>query len=57
MLAPTLLNLSVLSEQRGDEEGAGMYARRAAGVLADGAVTDDHPHLEAARERLAELAP
>jgi tetratricopeptide (TPR) repeat protein len=56
MLAPTLLNLSVLCEQRGDDDGARIYARRAAGVLAGGAVTDDHPHLLAARERLAELA-
>jgi tetratricopeptide (TPR) repeat protein len=56
MLAPTLLNLSILCGQRGDGDGARIYARRAAGVLAGGAVTDDHPHLIAARERLAELA-
>jgi tetratricopeptide (TPR) repeat protein len=57
MLAPTLLNLSVLCEQRDDGEGARTFARRAADVLGDGAVTEDHPHLQAARARLAELAP
>jgi tetratricopeptide (TPR) repeat protein len=55
MLAPTLLNLSFLSEQRGDRAGALSFARRAVAVLADGEVTGDHPHLIAARERLAEL--
>ena len=54
MLAPTLLNLSVLCEQRGDPAAARAFAVRAAAVL-DGAVTEDHPHRLAARERLAEL--
>ncbi len=54
MLAPTLLNLSALCEQRGDRILARALAQRAAGVL-DGAVTADHPHLLATRERLAEL--
>ena len=57
MLAPTLLNLSILSEQRGDRDEALRFARRAVEILADGAVTDDHPHLIASRARLAELAP
>ena len=55
MLAPTLLNLSVLSEQRGDPAEALTFARRAAAVLGDGAVIEDHPHLLAAHARLAEL--
>jgi hypothetical protein len=55
MLAPTLLNLSALCEQRGDLSQARVYAQRAAGVL-EGAVTDDHPHRIAARQRLAELS-
>ena len=54
MLAPTLLNLSVLCEQRGDLTAARDFAVRAAAVL-DGAVTADHPHRLAARERLAAL--
>ena len=53
---PTLLNLSALCSARGDAEAAQAFAQRAADVLGDGAVTDDHPHLLAARERLAELA-
>jgi len=53
-LAPTLVNLSRLCEQRGDDEQALELARRAVHNL-DGAVTDDHPILRAARERLAEL--
>lgn len=53
-LAPTLINLARLSEQRGDREKALRFARRAIENLA-GAVTDDHPILLAARERLAEL--
>ena len=55
MLAPTLLNLSALCSERGDAEGARSFAQRAADVLGGGAVTDDHPHLLAARGRLAEL--
>lgn len=55
MLAPTLLNLSTLSEQRGQPDDALTFARRALGVLGGGAVTEDHPHLDAARARLAEL--
>ena len=54
MLAPTLLNLSALCQQRGDRAAARAFAVRAAAVL-DGAVTEDHPHRLAARERLAEL--
>jgi len=53
-LAPTLLNLSRLCEQRGDRDQAVGFAQRAAANL-DGAVTGDHPILRAARERLAEL--
>ena len=55
MLAPTLLNLSALCEQRGNPSGARTYAQRAVDVL-DGAVTADHPHRIAARQRLAELS-
>lgn len=55
MLAPTLLNLSALCEQRGDRSEARAFAQRAADVL-DGAVTADHPHRVAAQQRLAELA-
>ena len=47
MLAPTLLNLSALCEQRGDRAEARAFAQRAADVL-DGAVTADHPHRIAA---------
>jgi tetratricopeptide (TPR) repeat protein len=54
MLAPTLLNLSALCEQRGDRSEARVFAQRAAAVL-DGAVTADHPHRLAAQQRLAEL--
>jgi len=54
MLAPTLLNLSTLCEQRGDRGEARQFAQRAADVL-DGAVTAEHPHLIAAQARLAEL--
>ena len=54
MLAPTLLNLSTLCEQRGDPAAARAFAVRAAAVL-DGAVTADHPHRLAAHERLAAL--
>jgi len=54
MLAPTLLNLSMLCELRGDREQARAFAQRAAAVL-DGAVTADHPHRLAAHERLAAL--
>ena len=58
MLAPTLLNLSTLSEQRGDaRRGARPSPSAPPAVLVGGAVTDDHPHLVASRERLAELAP
>ncbi|CAA9533724.1 MAG: hypothetical protein AVDCRST_MAG67-4531 [uncultured Solirubrobacteraceae bacterium] len=53
-LAPTLINLSRLSEQRGDREQALQLAGRAIENLT-GAVTEDHPILLAARERLAEL--
>ncbi|MDQ3475918.1 MAG: tetratricopeptide repeat protein [Actinomycetota bacterium] len=53
-LAPTLLNLSSLSEQLGDRDGAVHLAHRAATNLT-GAVTDDHPVLLATRQRLAEL--
>lgn len=53
-LAPTLVNLSRLCEQRGEGEQALELARRAVHNL-DGAVTGDHPILRAARERLAEL--
>jgi tetratricopeptide (TPR) repeat protein len=56
MLAPTLLNLSVLCEQVGDRAEALAFAERALAVLSGGAVTADHPHLVASRERLAELA-
>lgn len=55
MLAPTLLNLSALCEQRGNRSEARAFARRAADVLA-GAVTDDHPHRIAAQQRLDELS-
>ncbi|MGI8683373.1 MAG: tetratricopeptide repeat protein [Mycobacteriales bacterium] len=54
-LAPTLLNLSSLSEQSGDRDEAVQLAHRAATNLT-GAVTDDHPVLLATRQRLAELA-
>ena len=54
MLAPTLLNLSALCEQRGDPAAARAFAVRAVAVL-DGAVTDDHPHRLAAHARLAAL--
>jgi tetratricopeptide (TPR) repeat protein len=54
MLAPTLMNLSTLCEQRGDRAAARAFAVRAVAVL-DGAVTEDHPHRLAARERLAAL--
>ena len=54
MLAPTLLNLSTLCEQRGHRDEARQFAQRAADVI-DGAVTADHPHLVTARRRLAEL--
>jgi hypothetical protein len=53
MLAPTLLNLSALCEQRGRPTEAREFAQRAAAVL-DGAVTADHPHRIAAQLRLAE---
>ncbi len=56
MLAPTLLNLSALCEQLGDRAEALAFAERALAVLSGGAVTEDHPHLIAARERLAALA-
>ena len=56
MLAPTLLNLSVLSEQRGDaRRGAAVRRARRRGPRRR-RVTEDHPHLIASRERLAELA-
>jgi hypothetical protein len=54
MLAPTLLNLSTLCEQRGARAAARAFPVRAAAVL-DGAVTADHPHRLAARDRLAAL--
>ncbi len=53
-LAPTLVNLSRLSEQRGDPAQALALAHRAVANL-DGAVTADHPILRAAQARLAEL--
>lgn len=53
-LAPTLVNLSRLSEQRGDHAQALALARRAVANL-DGAVAADHPILRAAHDRLAEL--
>jgi hypothetical protein len=54
MLAPTLLNLSALCEQRGDRTAALSFAERAVRVL-DGAVIADHPHRLAAAQRLETL--
>ncbi len=55
LLAPTLLNLAALCEQRGHRSEARALAQRAVDVL-DGAVTADHPHRIAAQQRLAQLS-